>query len=449
MFYTRLSQSRFARWLRPLSIVAALGATTALAASPEIPGDNPGVPVALVGATIHTVSGPAIENGTLLFEQGRITAIGQELQLPLNVQRIDLHGKHVYPGLFDPHTNLGLIEVNSVKATIDQAEIGDINPNVRAQAAFNPDSEHIPVTRSAGVLLALTAPTGELLTGRSSVMQLDGWTWEDMTVKADVGLHINWPDMTPTFEWLVEQSSKEQAQQRERRLIALRELFARADAYRRAKQALGTRQPVDLRWESMLAVLDGKMPVIIDAVDILEIHAAVSFTDAWKLKTIILGGYDAAECAELLRVRDIPVIVTGVQRMPQRRSDEYDLAYTLPARLHSAGVRFCISSAGRFGAANVRNLAANAGMAVAFGLPHDEALKAITLYPAQILGVADRVGALEIGKDATLIVTNGDPLETTTAVLLAFVQGRPVDLNDRQKSLLRKYEEKYRRQRSS
>ena len=177
-----------------------------------------------------------------------------------------------------------------------------------------------------------------------------------------------------------------------------------------------------------------------------DIQAAVSFSDAWKLKMILVGGYDALECADLLKSRNIPVIVSGVHRLPLRRSDDYDAAYTFPSRLHAAGFRFCISSAGRFGASNVRNLGNHAGMAVAFGLNHNEALKAITLYPAQILGVADRVGSLEAGKDATLIVTDADPLETPTQVLRAFVQGREVDLGDRHKSLAKKYEEKLRRQ---
>ncbi|MBM4002902.1 MAG: amidohydrolase family protein [Planctomycetes bacterium] len=416
---------------------------------PQIPGADPGVPLALLGATVHPIVGPSIEQATILIEKGRITAVGQDVRIPENARRIDLTGKQVYPGLFDAHTNLGLLEINSVKATLDETEIGDVNPQVRAQAAFNPDSEHIPVTRSSGVLLALTAPAGELLSGRSAVMQLDGWTWEDMTLRGDIALHLNWPNMTPNYDWLVERSSKEQLDQRDKRLQVLRETFAKAESYRVARRVNPQGHAVDLRWEAMIPVLEGKTPVMIDAVDILEIQAAVTFADTWKLKLIIVGGYDAGDCLELLRQRDIPVVITGVHRLPQRRSDDYDLAYRLPAVLQEAGVRFCISSAGRFGASNVRNLAANAGMAAAFGLPRDEALKSITLYPAQICGVADRVGSITVGKDATLIVTDGDPLETVTHVRAAFIQGRPVDLNDRHKTLSEKYLEKYRRLRNA
>lgn len=420
-----------------------------LRSHPQIPGADPGVPLALLGATVHPITGPAWENATILIEKGRITAVGQEVQIPENARRVDLAGKQVYPGLFDAHTNLGLLEINSVKATIDETEIGDINAHVRAQAAFNPDSEHIPVTRSSGVLLALTVPAGELLSGRSAVMQLDGWTWGDMTLRADTALHLNWPNMTPNYDWLVERSSKEQMDQRDKRLQVLREAFAKAESYRVARRVNPMGHPIDLRWEAMIPALEGKMPVMIDAVDMLEIQAAVTFADTWKLKLVIVGGYDAGDCLELLQQRDIPVVITGVHRLPQRRSDEYDLAYRLPAVLHEAGIRFCISSAGRFGASNVRNLAANAGMAAAFGLPREEALKAITLYPAQILGVADRVGSIVVGKDATLIVTDGDPLETTTHVHAAYIQGRAVDLNDRHKTLSEKYLEKYRRLRSA
>ena len=415
-------------------------------AVPQIPGADPKQPVALVGGTIHTVSGDVIEGGILLFERGRIVAVGKTVEIPESAKRVDVQGKHLYPGLFDAQTNMGLVEINSVRATIDETEVGDINPNVRAQAAFNPDSEHIPVTRSNGVLLTGVVPAGSLLRGRAAVMQLDGWTWEDMAVRGDVAMHLRWPTVHGDGERSGEPPSSGQLEQRERQIAALQQTMERAKAYHRAQDAEPGRHPIDVRWESLRPVLQGVMPVAIEAWDISDIQAAVSFSDAWKLKMILVGGYDALDCAELLKSRNIPVVVSGVHRLPLRRSDDYDAAYTFPARLHAAGIRFCISSAGRFGAANVRNLGNHAGMAVAFGLNHNEALKAITLSPAQILGVADRVGSLEAGKDATLIMTDGDPLETTTQVLRAFVQGREVDLGDRHKSLAKKYEEKLRRQ---
>jgi len=201
--------------------------------------------------------------------------------------------------------------------------------------------------------------------------------------------------------------------------------------------------PRDARWESLQDVLAGKLPVIVQADDIRQINAAVAFAEREKLKLIIAGGYDAPHCAALLKKHDIPVIVGGTYRLPRRRSDGYDSAYAVPAELHKAGVRFCISGRGRFGANQVRNLPYHAAAAVGFGLPADEGFKAITLYPAQILGVADRVGSLETGKDATLFVADGDPLETPTQVTHAWIRGRRVDLNDRHKTLYHKYEQKY------
>lgn len=441
-----------ARRLQPLhagAIVASLllvGMRPEIAgAVPQIPGAESKHPVALVGGTIHTVAGEVIEGGVLLLEGGRIVAVGKAVEIPESAKRIDVQGKHLYPGLFDAQTNMGLVEINSVKATLDESEVGELNPNVRAQVAFNPDSEHIPVTRSNGVLLTGIVPSGSLLRGRAAVMQLDGWTWEDMAVRSDVAMHLRWPTVSGDGERSGEPPSSAQWDQREKQIAAVRQALERARVYGQAKQANPGRHPVDVRWEALLPVLDGTLPVAIEAWDVTDIQSAVRFADEWKLKVILVGGYDALECAELLKSRNIPVVVSGVHRLPLRRSDDYDAAYTLPARLSAAGIRFCISSAGRFGASNVRNLGNQAGMSVAFGLDRNEALKAITLYPAQILGVADRVGSLEAGKDATLIVTDGDPLETPTQVLRAFVQGREVDLGDRHKSLAKKYEEKHRR----
>jgi len=421
-----------------------LVAPASLLASPEIPGAAIKEPVAIVGGTIHTIAGEVIENGVLVFRQGKIAAVGRDVAIPEDALKVDVTGKHVYPSLFDAYTNLGLVEIDAVRATIDQRETGDINPNVKSWVSINPDSYLLPVTRSNGVLLALTAPVGGLIAGKSAVVQLDGWTWEDLTVRPDVGLHIHWPNMSPVIDWEMEQSAKEQMEARDQALRRLRQSFDDARAYRKSRQS-DPAQQFDSRWEAMLPVLDGGLPVIVVADDLQQIQAAVAFAEQQQVKLILYGGYDAPLCTELLKKRQIPVIVAGVYRLPQRRSEPYDTPFTVPARLHEAGIPFCISESGRFGAANVRNLPYHAAMAAAFGLPADEALKAITLYPAQILGVAPRVGSLERGKDATLIITNGDPLDTATQVEAAYVQGRPVDLDDRHKRLWRKYQEKYRR----
>jgi imidazolonepropionase-like amidohydrolase len=224
----------------------------------------------------------------------------------------------------------------------------------------------------------------------------------------------------------------------------LHRAFDDAQAYRLAREA-DAGYPLDARWEAMLPVLEGKLPLIVSADELQQIQAAVAFALQQKCRLIVYGGYDAPRCVELLKQHDVPVIVSGVYRLPRRRDDEYDAPYTVPARLHEAGVKFCIAGAGRHSASNVRNLPYHAGTAAAYGLPADEALKAITLYPAQILGIADRAGSLEAGKDATLFICDGDPLETPTQVETAYVQGRKVDLSDRHKRLWKKYEERLRR----
>jgi imidazolonepropionase-like amidohydrolase len=408
-------------------------------ASPEIPGSDPGKPVALVGGTIHPVTGPVIERGRIVFDQGKITAIGRKVKVPAGAKRLDVIGRHVYPGLINAYSQLGLVEIRAVRATLDHNEVGQLNPNVKAEVAFNPDSELIPVTRSGGVLVALAAPTGGRISGTSALMKLDGWTWEEMTLRAPVGMHVEWPRMPPAITW-----PESSGQQHDGTLASLDKIFADAAAYRTARmttEAVRDSQPSDLRLEAMLPVIEGRLPLIVSANGLQTIQAAVAFAQRQQVKLIILGGYDAPRCAELLRNHQIPVIVSTTHRTPRRRGDPYDAAYSLPERLRAAGIRFCVAARNT---SNARNLPYEAATAVAYGLPKDEALKAITLYPAQILGVADRVGSLEVGKDATLIVTDGDPLETATQVRAAFIEGRAVDLSDRHKRLWLKYREKYR-----
>ena len=417
-------------------------------AGPEIPGAEQQQPIALVGGTIHPVSGDVIQQGTLLMEEGRITAVAGEVALPENTRLVDVAGQHLYPGLFDAATNIGLVEINAVRATRDHTETGLMNPNVRAAVAVNPDSELIPVTRSNGVLLCLTAPAGDLVAGMSAVVQLDGWTWEQMTLRSAVGLHIQWPNMAPLERWYIEESSDEQLEKRDEQLRQLDDFFADARAYATARRAAdegGPSQDADARLAAMAPVLSRDLPTIVAANTIGQIESAVAFAVRENVRMILLGGYDAPLCADLLKRHKIPVIVTGVYRLPSTRSDAYDDPYTLPARLRKAGIRFCITSSARFGASNVRNLPYNAAMAVAHGLPPDQGLRAITLSAAEILGVDNQVGSLQPGKDATLIITDGDPLETTTHVVRAYIQGREVDLEDRHKRLWRKYQEKYRR----
>jgi imidazolonepropionase-like amidohydrolase len=358
---------------------------------------------------------------------------------------VEAGGKHVYPGLFAANTVVGLVEVSAVRATDDTAEVGAINPNVRAEIAVNPDSELIPVTRANGVLAVLTHPVaGEqgVLTGTSAVLQLEGWTWEELTVRAPVGMHLVWPSLLlPDYlpPAMLDLARKAQADKR----VALDKAMDDARSYRAAKEGDAVTQP-DLRWEALLPVLRGELPVFIHADDLESIQAALDFAQRNALRMVLVGGIEAWRVASLLKAREVPVIVGGTHLLPLRRSDPYDAAFANPARLHAAGVSFAIAGPGNsFSASSERNLAYEAATAVAYGLPADEALKSITLYPAQITGVADRLGSLEAGKDATLFIADGDPLELRTRIERAWIGGREIDLSSRHTRLYDKYRAKY------
>lgn len=432
------------RRLLAISVIGAcLGGTGAMASTP-IPAAPQDHPIALVGGTIHPVGAPDIAGGTIVMDSGRIVALGVNVSIPAHAERIDVSGKHLYPGLIDPSTSIGLTEIGAVRATNDQSEVGSINPNVKAEVAVNPESEIIPVTRSNGVTTVLTVPSGGVLSGTSALMYLDGWTWEEMTLVAPVGMHLNWPRMRAITAWWMRDSEEEQNKNRDKALKTIAEAFADARAYWTAKKGEnpgnGSHHRHDSRWEAMIPVLKKQVPVIISADGIQQIQAAVAFAEREDVRVIISGGYDAPHCAELLKRAGIPVIIRGVHRMPRRRNEGYDTPFTVPERLRRAGVRFCISGGG---ASNVRNLPYHAATAASYGLPKDEALKAITLYTAEILGADDRIGSLAVGKDATVIVTDGDILEIPTHVEMEFMRGRRIDLSDRHKGLWEKYKEKY------
>lgn len=393
------------------------------------------------------MTGPVIERGVLVFDKGKITAVGPDVPVPPDAEVIDIRGQHVYPGLIDANSIIGLTEIDSIRATRDFAEVGDVNPNVRAEVAVNPDSEIIAVTRANGVLVALAVPRGGVIAGQSAAIVLDGWTWESMTLKAPVGLHVYWPRMTPVRAFFVFVSEEEQRRRAEEALRKLKEAFREARAYWTAKKAEGGHpgtpyHDVDVRWEAMVPVLEGKLPVFVHADTLDQIQAAVAWAEAEKVRIVLVGGADAPMAADLLRQKDVPVITGPILELPTREWEPYDAAFTLPARLAQAGIRYCIGGDG--GAWNERNLPYHAAMATAYGLPRDEALKAITISCARILGIDDRVGSLEVGKDATLLVATGDPLDIRTQVTRAFIQGRPVNLYNRHQRLYEKYREKYR-----
>lgn len=410
-------------------------------ASDQIPGAPQKKPIILRNATVHTVSGDVIENGSVLLEEGKIKAIGVNIPFPGDCEIVEAKGQHVYPGLMDSFSSLGLIEIDSIRASVDTTETGNINPNVRAAVAFNPDSEAIPVARANGILTTVIIPNGGLVAGRSAVMMLDGWTWESMTLKPDAGMVFTWPRYTkPRIRRGPEEP--ESATESDK-LGALHDLIRETKAYFKAKNAVGADQPVDLRLEAMQSVVEGKTPVLVMANSLKQIQTAVAFAKEYELKMILVGAADAGHCLPLLKEASVPVVVSSTYRLPPRHDASYDEAYALPSVLQQAGITYCIAGDGRFGASMVRNLPYHAATAVAFGLTEQQALRAITLSPAEIFGVADKIGSLEVGKDATLFIADGNILEIPSLVSKAYIQGRAVDLTNKHTQLNDKYKAKY------
>lgn len=428
--------------LAALTLQCGFGTLSSLAVgSDQIPGAPQKKPIILRNATVHTVSGDVIENGSILLEEGKIKAIGTNIPFPGESEIVEAKGKHIYPGLMDSFSSIGLVEIDSIRASIDTSETGNINPNVRAAVAFNPDSEAIPVARANGILTTVITPTGGLVAGRTAVMMMDGWTWESMTLKPDVSMVFTWPRYTKAR--VRRGPDESDAATDSDKLGALHDLIRETKAYFHAKAASGSDQPVDLRLEAMQSVVEGKTPMLVLANSLKQIQTAVAFAKEYELKMILVGAADAGHCLPLLKEAGIPVVVSSTYRLPPRHDSSYDDAYALPSVLQQAGISFCIAGDGRFGASMVRNLPYHAASAVAFGLTEAQALRSITLSPAEIMGVADRVGSLEVGKDATLFIADGNILEIPTLVSKAYIQGRVADLSSKHTQLNEKYQAKY------
>jgi len=395
-------------------------------------------PIALQGATIHTVTNGVIENGTILFNNGVITAIGTDVQLPTGTRVVDASGKHIYPGLIDAYSTVGISEIGSVDVSSDINELGDFNPNIRAEVAVNAESRHIGTTRSAGVLVSLATPGGGLISGMSSALNLEGWSWEEMSLESAAALNVNWPNPNPRRGGRGggRGGGAGDAPTYEERVQELKDFFAEARAYRDAVAA-GEEVRSDSRYAAMIPALNGEIPVVVAADGAAQINDAITWGQGEGVRIVIRGGRDAIHVADRLVSENIPVILTSTMAAPGRAYEGYDGAYSMPARLYEAGVKFAIS--GGAGALYTNRLPWEAGVAVAFGLPEEEAVKAVTINAAEFMGLDDRVGSLEAGKQATLLITTGNPLDMTTNIEQAYIQGRELDMNDIQKHFFEKY----------
>lgn len=400
---------------------------------------------AIRNARIVTVSGPDIENGTVVIRDGKIEAVGASVNVPAGAQTIDGRGLSVYPGMIDAGTNLGLVEVpQGANGTVDLSEVGDFNPNAKAITAVNPHSAHIAVTRVEGVTNTVTAPTGGLISGQAALINLLGTAPKEMAVVPQAALVINYPRIGGGGgggfggPQQLQTNLSEVLEANARQLEQIRKMLRDAEAYGRAQDAYAKdrslpRPDQNVVLEALVPYVRGQQPVIFRAEREVEIRGAIRFAEEMKLKPIILGGNDAWKVASLLKEKNVPVILTGVFSLPVREDDAYDTLYENPAKLQEAGVLFAIST-GDSGP-EVRNLPQYAGMAAAYGLSKSDALKAVTLNPARIMNAADRLGSIEAGKMANLVVTDGDLLEIRTHIRYLFIDGRPVVLSSRHTEL--------------
>lgn len=417
----------------------------------QIPGEDQKRPIILKGGILHTVSTDIFEGYDILFSKGKIVRIEKNIMASPETDVYDVFGKHIIPGYIAPITRIGLVEIGLVKQTRDFAERGSFNPNVKANVSYNPDSDLIPITRSNGVLVVNSVPAGGRISGQSSVMMLDGWTWEQATLKHPSGLHINWPSMRINYGANVKKSEKQQKEEIQKSIRDLDHMVRDVRAYfQRIKQRsriAGERQKSDLRLESMIPFVVEKKKIFIHADEARQIKSAVEWAKKNDLKIIIVGGSDSWRLTDLLVKNNIPVVIDQVEKIPTRRFEPIHLPYKLPFLLKQAGVQFCLNTIiGYPHDGNIRNLPNEAMRAAAYGLDKSEALRSITLSTAEILGVDDMIGSLDIGKDATFFISETPPMEMNPKILMAFIQGKEVDLNNHQKMLYKKYQEKYRRQ---
>jgi imidazolonepropionase-like amidohydrolase len=394
---------------------------------------------AIRNVKIYPVSGPVIDKGNVVIGMdGRIQAVGATAVIPSGAKTIDGTGLTVYPGMMETSTTLGLNEIpDGVVQTNDASEIGSFNPNVHAFFGLNSHSAHIGVTRVVGVTNVVSRPMGGVISGQATLINLAGDTPPQMTVVRDVAMVINLPgggsgrgrggrggQPDPAVTPVAGHTP----------LDSLKTLLRDAEAYGNAQDAYAKdktlpRPPRDVVLEALVPVARGAMPVIMPAETATEIRDAVTFAEQNHFKPIIIGGRQALQVADFLKQHNVPVIITGVLSLPPGEDDPYDINYSLPGKLAAAGVRFAVSSGAEQG--SERNLPYVAGMAAAFGLSKDDAVKAITLWPAQIFGVGDKLGSIEVGKMANLVVTTGDLLEAKTDTKALFINGQPIPLSSK------------------
>lgn len=401
--------------------------------------------VAILGATAHIGNGEVIENCTIIFKDGKITAIGADLMVPTIGTMIDAKGKHIYPGFIAPAKSLGLVEVDAVRASDDQDEIGEMIPHIRSIIAYNSESKVVESMRPNGVLIGQATPQGGTISGTSSIVQFDAWNWEDAAVKTDDGIHMNWPSFFRRGRWWAgEPRGFVPNDKYDEQVGDIKMFFQNSGAYGKTSE-----KEKNLPFAAMQGLFDGSKRLYIHADGEKEMTDAVNMAKAVGVEHIVIvGGYRANKIADFLKENNIPVLVGRTHSLPEFDDDDYDLPYKLPKLLVDAGLLVGLQNKD---AANfqTRNMAFYAGQTVAQGLDKETALKLLTSNTAKILGIDDMYGTLEVGKSATLFISEGDALDMRTNQLSkAYIDGRDVSLETHQTELWQRYMGKYEREKA-
>lgn len=420
-----------------------LFSTVALAQESVYPAQKQDGPVYIINGTIHVGNGQVLTNAAIEIKDGKITGIGNNITPSAGATVADAKGKHVYPGLILAQSNLGLVEVNSVRATADAVEIGEYNPSVRSLVAYNTDSKVINTLKTNGITHANIVPQGGTISGSSSVVQLDAWNWEDAAYAADNGIHLNLPSLynrpNPYAAFMgIREAQGDPVKRGLDQIEGIKQFLYAAKAY----AAATTHESRNLKFEAVQGLFSKKQKLYIHCDVVREILAAIDFKTEFGFDIVLVGASESVQVADLLKKNEIPVILSQMHALPTLADDGVDLPYQTPALLQKAGVLFAIND--EDGQHRGKNLPFNAGTAVAYGLTKEQALSAITLNAAKILGISDRTGSIETGKDANIVISEGDILDMRSSnITMVMIGGRIVSLTDKHKQLYERYIYKY------
>ena len=395
--------------------------------------------ILFIGATAHLGNGEKIENSIITIKEGKFNIVADATNIKINYEAFDtiirVHGKHIYPAFISPNTTLGLTEIDAVRASKDFDEVGDFNPNIRSLIAYNTDSKILKTVRTNGVLITQATPRGGIISGSSSIMYLDGWNWEDATVKSDDGIHINWPKAYNTSGWWAQPGSTSENENYYKKINRIKDYFLISKSYYEGDNL------IDIELESIKGLFTGEKNLYVHANYAKEIRQSIIYFNSIGIKNIIIvGGKECLQSIDILKKYNIPIILNRIHSLPSNEDASINEFYTLPSKLAQEGILFCFAYNGDMEAMGTRNLPFTAGTAVAYGLEYEKAISALSLNTCKIFGIDDLLGSIEAGKEATFFISDGDALNMIdNNIEQAYIKGKRINLDNHQKQLYQKY----------